>query len=129
MTQRRDEAFGNYPLTPHGQPAIDGRDPATSIAREVVGNIYAAEALWLARINPQAVASSLSGARRVRLLEAIRSVLDKAQRSSGRYRDDGVGRFEVYDREGLPCTRCGHRIRRIAQGGRSTYFCPHCQRR
>ena len=94
-----------------------------------VGNIYAAEALWVARINPQAVASSLSGARRVRLLEAIRSVLDKAQRSSGRYRDDGVGRFEVYDREGLPCTRCGHRIRRIVQGGRSTYFCPHCQRR
>jgi formamidopyrimidine-DNA glycosylase len=94
-----------------------------------VGNIYAAEALWLARINPTAVASSLSPARRARLLEAIRSVLEKAQRSTGRYRDEGVGRFEVYDREGQPCSRCGHRIRRIVQGGRSTYFCPHCQRR
>jgi formamidopyrimidine-DNA glycosylase len=94
-----------------------------------VGNIYAAEALWLARINPRAVASSLSSARRARLLEAIRSVLDKAQQSAGRYRDDGAGRFEVYDREGLPCSRCGHRIRRLVQGGRSTYYCPHCQRR
>jgi formamidopyrimidine-DNA glycosylase len=94
-----------------------------------VGNIYAAEALWLARISPRALASSLSAARRARLLDAIRSVLEKAQRSTGRYRENGVGRFEVYDREGLPCTRCGHRIRRIVQGGRSTYFCPHCQRR
>jgi formamidopyrimidine-DNA glycosylase len=94
-----------------------------------VGNIYAAEALWAAQISPRAIASSLSPARQARLLDAIRAVLDKAQRSTGRYRDDGAGRFEVYDREGLPCTRCGHRIRRIVQGGRSTYFCPHCQRR
>jgi formamidopyrimidine-DNA glycosylase len=94
-----------------------------------VGNIYAAEALWLARINPRAIASSLSPARRARLLEAIRSVLAKAQASTGRYRDNDVGRFEVYDREGLACSRCGHRIRRIVQGGRSTYYCPHCQRR
>ena len=57
------------------------------------------------------------------------AILEKAQETSGRYRDEGVGRFEVYDREGLPCSRCGHRIRRIIQGGRSTYFCPHCQRR
>lgn len=94
-----------------------------------VGNIYAAEALWLARIDPRAVASSLTHARRVRLLEAIRAVLEKAQRLAGRYQDTGVGRFEVYDREGLPCSRCGTKIRRIVQGGRSTYFCPRCQRR
>jgi formamidopyrimidine-DNA glycosylase len=94
-----------------------------------VGNIYAAEALWLARISPRAVASSLTRARQQRLLEAVRSVLAKAQRSAGRYRDAGVGRFEVYDREGLPCSRCGTAIRRIVQVGRSTYFCPHCQRR
>lgn len=94
-----------------------------------VGNIYAAEALWLARISPRAVASSLTRLRQARLLDAIRSVLEKAQRSTGRYRDDGVGRFEVYDREGEPCSRCGHIIRRIVQGGRSTYFCSHCQRR
>ena len=55
---------------------------------------------------------------------------DLSQQSVGRYRDDGgVGRFEVYDREGLACSRCGHRIRRIVQGARSTYYCPHCQRR
>jgi formamidopyrimidine-DNA glycosylase len=94
-----------------------------------VGNIYAAEALWMARINPRAVASSLSRARQARVLEAIHSVLEKAQRSAERYRDSGEGRFEVYDREGLPCRRCGHTIRRIVQAGRSTYFCPHCQRR
>ena len=94
-----------------------------------VGNIYAAEALWLARIDPRAVASSLSKARQRRLLDAIRAVLDKAQRGTGRYRDDGIDRFEVYDREALPCSRCGTAIRRIVQGGRSTYFCPHCQRR
>jgi len=95
-----------------------------------VGNIYAAEALWLARIHPRAIESSLSRARQARLLDAIRSVLAKAQRrSAGRYRDGGVGRFEVYDREGLACSRCGTAIRRIVQAARSTYYCPHCQRR
>jgi formamidopyrimidine-DNA glycosylase len=94
-----------------------------------VGNIYAAEALWTARIDPRAIASSLTRARCARLLDAVRTVLEKAARSTGRYRENGAGRFEVYDREGLPCSRCGARIRRIVQGGRSTYFCPRCQRR
>jgi len=94
-----------------------------------VGNIYAAEALWSARIDPRAVASSLTRARQSRLLVAIRDVLERAGRSSGRYRENGVGRFEVYDREGLPCSRCGTAIQRIVQAGRSTYFCPRCQRR
>lgn len=94
-----------------------------------VGNIYAAEALWLARTDPRVVASRLSRARQVRLLESVRAVLAKAQRVAARYRDDGGGRFDVYDREGLPCSRCGTRIRRIVQAGRSTYFCPRCQAR
>ena len=94
-----------------------------------VGNIYAAEALWLAKISPRVPASSLSPTRQARLLDAIRSVLAKAQQSTGRYRDDDVGRFEVYDRAGAPCSRCGTLIRRIVQGQRSTYYCPHCQRR
>jgi formamidopyrimidine-DNA glycosylase len=94
-----------------------------------VGNIYAAEALWLARIDPRVMASTLTRARQRRLLEAVRAVLLDAQRRAGRYRDDGVGRFEVYDRAGLACSRCGTTIRRIAQAGRSTYFCPRCQRR
>jgi formamidopyrimidine-DNA glycosylase len=94
-----------------------------------LGNIYAAEALWLARIDPRAPASSLSRTRQARLLDAIRAVLAKAQASAGRYRDDGVGRFEVYGREGEVCSRCGTAIRRIVQAGRSTYYCPRCQRR
>ena len=94
-----------------------------------VGNIYAAEALWLAKIAPTAVASSLTRARQSALLHAVRAVLDKAQRLAGRYRDDGEGRFEVYDREGEPCSRCGTKIKRITQGQRSTYYCPRCQKR
>lgn len=94
-----------------------------------VGNIYAAEALWLARIDPRVPASSLSRNRQARLLDAIRAVLARAQQSAGRYRDDGIGRFEVYDREGEACSRCGTTIRRIVQAGRSTYYCPPCQRR
>jgi len=94
-----------------------------------VGNIYAAEALWLAKIAPTAIASSLTRTRQAALLNAVRAVLDKAQQLAGRYRDDGVGRFEVYDREGEPCSRCGAKIKRIAQGARSTYYCPRCQRR
>jgi formamidopyrimidine-DNA glycosylase len=94
-----------------------------------VGNIYAAEALWMARIDPRASASSLSRMRQARLLDAIRAVLAKAQESTGRYRDGVAGRFEVYDRERLPCSRCRTRIRRIVQAGRSTYYCPRCQRR
>lgn len=94
-----------------------------------VGNIYAAEALWCARIDPRVSASSLTRARQARLLDAVRAVLERAQRTRGRYRDGAAGRFEVYDREGLPCSRCGTAIARIVQGGRSTYYCPHCQRR
>lgn len=94
-----------------------------------VGNIYAAEALWRARIDPRASAASLTRERRARLLDAIRAVLAKASRSSGRYREDGAGRFDVYDREGEACSRCGARIRRLTQAGRSTYYCPRCQRR
>jgi formamidopyrimidine-DNA glycosylase len=94
-----------------------------------LGNIYAAEALWRAKISPRAVASSLSRARVERLVEAIRSVLLEESRPPGRYTDvEGRGRFQVYDREGEPCSRCGTAIRRIPQAGRSTYYCPGCQR-
>ena len=68
------------------------------------GNIYAAEAC-VGTHHPRAPASSLSRTRQARLLDAIRAVLAKAQASAGRYRDDGVGRFEVYGREGE--VRCG----------------------
>lgn len=97
-----------------------------------VGNIYASEALWLARIDPRTAASALGRARLDRLVSAIRRTLRKAlDRAERYYGAEGAGeasRFNVYDREGEPCRRCGKRIRRIVQGGRSTYWCGGCQR-
>jgi formamidopyrimidine-DNA glycosylase len=85
-----------------------------------IGNIYAAEVLWRARIDPRASAASLTQPELARLLAAIRAVMRRAL--------DGAIRFAVYDREGLPCRRCGTAVARIVQAGRSTYFCPHCQK-
>ena len=93
-----------------------------------VGNIYAAEALWRARIDPRAPAASLSPARVRRLLTAVRQVLTKAQRRAGRYSEGRSTPLAVYDRYREPCRRCGTLIDRIVQAGRSTYYCPKCQR-
>jgi formamidopyrimidine-DNA glycosylase len=90
-----------------------------------LGNIYAAEALWRARIAPDAPASSLTLKQLSTLLKAIRQVIDRA--TGARYTDDSVSRLDVYDREGKPCRRCRTPIERIVQAGRSTYFCPKCQ--
>ncbi len=94
-----------------------------------LGNIYAAEALWRARISPRAMAASISKLRLVRLVDAIRAVLSDEDRPPGRYTDStDRHRFAVYDREGKPCRVCSTPIRRIVQAGRSTYYCPKCQR-
>lgn len=105
-----------------------------------LGNIYAAEAMFLARANPFQIASALSRRKVPRLHSAILSVLDEAIRHGspmnvdpenidGSYFGGGnSGRWRVYDREGEPCMNCSTQIRRISQGGRSTYFCPRCQR-
>jgi formamidopyrimidine-DNA glycosylase len=91
-----------------------------------LGNIYAAEALWRARISPFARASSLD-AKQVRALRtAIAAVIKRA--TGSRYTADDRVSLDVYDREGLPCRRCGTTIERLVQAGRSTYFCPHCQK-
>jgi len=95
-----------------------------------LGNIYAAEALWSAKIDPRRPANRLRSLRLKRLVAAIRSVLAKATRHAERYYSRGLAapnRFAVYDREGEPCRRCGSRIKRIVQGARSTYFCAKCQ--
>lgn len=95
-----------------------------------VGNIYAAEALWRARIDPRALTAALGPARRARLVDAIRDTMADALASAGRYQDgEALARLAVYDREGEPCRRCDAPIRRITQAGRSTYFCAGCQRR
>ena len=95
-----------------------------------VGNIYAAEALWHARIDPRASAAALGPARVERLLEGIRTALADGARAATRYGGDVDGAsLAVYGREGEPCRRCGATIRRMVQAGRSTYYCPRCQRR
>lgn len=99
-----------------------------------VGNIYAAEALWRARIHPAAPALQLESDELRMLAAGIRHVLRDALRRDGRYHGSSEGaeatpRFAVYGRAGKPCRRCGTSIKRITQSGRSTYFCPRCQRR
>ncbi len=95
-----------------------------------LGNIYAAEALWLARISPRLPANRLGPVRTARLLDAMRTVLTDALAAPGRYANgETVDAMHVYGRGGAPCSRCGTAIRRIVQAGRSTYFCPRCQAR
>ncbi|HEY0971523.1 MAG TPA: DNA-formamidopyrimidine glycosylase family protein [Gemmatimonadales bacterium] len=94
-----------------------------------VGNIYASEALWRARISPRAAANGLGTRRLATLLEGIRAALAAGAESATRYSDGGDTRLHVYGREGEPCDRCGTPIRRTVQAGRSTFFCPQCQRR
>jgi formamidopyrimidine-DNA glycosylase len=103
-----------------------------------IGNIYSCESLWHARLNPSPRANSLKTAEARRLHKAIVSVLARALECCLHpppdFRDpewwfQGLEKIlRVYDREGKPCRRCGNEIRRIAQGGRSTYFCAHCQK-
>jgi len=94
-----------------------------------LGNIYAAEALWEAKIDPTLAASRVSRAKLEKLVDAIRHVLNPKTRLPGRYTDKrGTRKFAVYGRERMKCRRCGTEIERIVQAGRSTYFCPKCQR-
>lgn len=94
-----------------------------------LGNIYAAEALWEAQMDPRKPATKASRAKLARLVDAVRLVLSPRKRLPGRYTDKrGASRFAVYDREGQICRRCGRTIKRITQAGRSTYFCPSCQK-
>ena len=90
-----------------------------------LGNIYAAESLWRARISPFASCNSLTRAQVAALRKAIGAVLVRA--TGARYTDDDTVTLDVYDREGLPCRRCRTPIERVVQAGRSTYYCPTCQ--
>jgi formamidopyrimidine-DNA glycosylase len=111
-----------------------------------LGNIYASEALYRARVSPLKLAGTLatkSGKptkKTEALVEGIKAVLTSAIKAGGsslrdyRHTDGRLGRFQhrfkVYGREGKPCKRtgCDGIIRRIVQGGRSTFYCPTCQR-
>ena len=91
-----------------------------------VGNIYASESLWRARLNPRRLANRLGPAEMRGLGRGIVASLRQAVGYGPRIFE--VQKFAVYDREGKPCRRCGTVIRRITQAQRSTYFCPRCQR-
>ncbi|MFL5679315.1 MAG: bifunctional DNA-formamidopyrimidine glycosylase/DNA-(apurinic or apyrimidinic site) lyase [Chloroflexota bacterium] len=102
-----------------------------------VGNIYADEALWAARLHPLRSARSLKPADEKRLYTEVRRVLAEAVERRGSSIDDYTGpdgdgsmqeRLQVYQRTGDPCPRDAHPIRRIVVGGRSTHFCSFCQR-
>jgi formamidopyrimidine-DNA glycosylase len=143
-------AMGPEPLGPeltaaHLKSAFAGRKQAVKLLlldQRVVaglGNIYVCEALYRARIDPRKPAGRVSKPALERLVAAIREVLGEAIEAGGSSlrdyaRPDGeLGyfskRFDVYGREGKPCRRGGGgTVHRIVQGGRSTWFCPKCQR-
>jgi len=109
-----------------------------------LGNIYVCEALFRARLSPKRKASTIAGRdgtpneRAKVLVEAIRAVLNDAIRAGGsslrdyRRADGSLGDFQhnflVYDREGQPCPGCKGKVKRIVQQGRSTFYCPSCQK-
>jgi len=101
-----------------------------------LGNIYVCEALYRAGIHPKRPGGSVSLERLKRLVPAIHDVLAEAIEAGGSTLRDFASpdgelgyfskKFSVYDREGRPC-ECGGMVRRIVQGGRSTFYCPRCQ--
>jgi formamidopyrimidine-DNA glycosylase len=103
-----------------------------------LGNIYVCEALFRAGLHPKRAGGSVSLQRLEKLAVAIRQVLGEAIEAGGSSLKDFISpdgelgyfskSFAVYDREGRPCPSCGTAIRRIVQGGRSTFYCAKCQR-
>ena len=142
-------ALGPEPLGPDFtaaglSAALAGRQSAVKLLlldQRVVaglGNIYVCEALFRAGISPARPGASITRAEARRLVPEVRGVLEEAIAAGGSTlkdyaRPDGeLGyfskAFEVYGREGEPCTRCKAKVQRIAQGGRSSWFCAKCQR-
>jgi len=152
--------LGPEPLSRNFQPATFAR--ALKRSRQAIkvklldqtlvagiGNIYASEVLFRARISPKRAANRLAPGQVKRLWRAIREVLAEAIRCGstvplnfGGSKSDGLfyfgrapeapdfyeERLQVYDREGQPCLNCRRSIRRMTQAARSTFYCPHCQR-
>jgi formamidopyrimidine-DNA glycosylase len=102
-----------------------------------VGNIYASEALFRARVDPRRPARDVTADEVARIRDGVVAVLEDAIAFRGTtfldYRDARgerggfAARLQVYDREGQPCVVCGTKIERMVQAGRSTFFCPACQ--
>ncbi|MBI1792042.1 MAG: bifunctional DNA-formamidopyrimidine glycosylase/DNA-(apurinic or apyrimidinic site) lyase [Acidobacteria bacterium] len=145
---RRLARLGPDPIEIEGGPFIERLRARRSMVKPLllnqsflrgIGNIYADEALFRARIHPRAIASGLSRARAGRLHAAIREVLLEAIDQGGSSISDYVDadgregsfqdRHRVYGRGGEPCPACKTAIRRILVAQRGTHFCPRCQRR
>jgi formamidopyrimidine-DNA glycosylase len=144
------ERVGPEPLSEDFTPGflrkrLDGRTAPLKAAildqRTVagLGNVYADEALWWARLHPARPAGSLAQRAIARLRDSIRKALEIGIACQGVtlrdyvLPDGGLGSMQlelrVYGHEGEPCERCGGPIEKIRVGGRGTCFCPHCQRR
>jgi len=150
------KGLGVEPLSSSFTPewlATKLKNKATSIKAALIdqrliaglGNIYACEALFRARISPKRLAGTLATRtgkatqKTKALVDSVKAVLEDAIKSGGsslrdyKRADGSLGefqhRFKVYGREGKPCARkgCGGTVRRIVQGGRSTFYCPTCQ--
>jgi len=103
-----------------------------------LGNIYVCEALYRSGISPQRAGGKVSRPALDRLVPAIKQVLTESIADGGSTlrdyaRPDGelgyfATRFDVYGREAEDCRRCGGIVKRIAQGGRSSWYCPSCQK-
>ena len=103
-----------------------------------IGNIYASESLFSAGISPVRAANRIGRKRYERLIPAIKQTLENSIAAAGSsvrdyvHSDGGAGCFQlscaVYDRAGEPCVTCGQPVRAIRQAGRSTFYCPRCQR-
>jgi formamidopyrimidine-DNA glycosylase len=146
LLARLDRQLGPEPLSPEFTPALfrdaarASRQPAKLFLMDQrrlagLGNIYAAEALFEARIDPRRPLRRLRPARLDALHWAIVRILKDAVESAwnaysgpGIWAEGETFACQVYGREGQPCPACGKAIRRIPQGGRSTYFCANCQR-
>jgi len=136
LSEDFDEAFLAHALktkkTPIKSALLDQRVIAG------IGNIYACEALFRARISPRRPAGKVPRAAITPLLDAIKGVLREAIKAGGsslrdyKRTDGDLGNFQhhfaVYDREGEPCPHCGGRVKRIVQAGRSSFYCPKCQK-
>ena len=142
-----EQGMGPEPLTMRAaQLAAKLRDTTRAIKNALMdqrvvaglGNIYVDESLFDARIHPLARADRLSPEQVSALVKSIKKVLNRAIRHRGSTlrdyvdADGNAGGFQrlhrVYDRESKPCPRCRTPIERIVIGGRSTHFCPDCQR-
>lgn len=139
------EPLGDLLTAEHLKAALKGRKQAIKLLlldQRIVaglGNIYVCEALFRAGIHPRKAGGRVSRPALARLVRAIREVLTQSIADGGSSlrdyaRPDGelgyfATRFDVYGRESEPCRRCEEgTVRRIVQGGRSTWFCPRCQK-